>query len=263
MPARKRMNPRALHESGAGGPKRRFARPRGRATDHGAVGSPGLDFMQPVPRLPLRSVRPPNAEERANRGTRDAIRAVAARSFAEHGYHRTRLHAVAEAVGIQKASIFHYFPSKEALYRAVLEDGHGQTEAIIRRALGAEAGWLARVRALLDAYVDLVTAHPEQTKILLRQSLGDAPEDYDGRPDVDRLLTMVTTFLADGQRAGAFAPLDGLSLVLGVIGMVTFFFTSVPVVAPRWGLALPYEHRVARLRRHVKTVVLRALAPGT
>jgi AcrR family transcriptional regulator len=216
--------------------------------------------MQPAPHL--KPVRPPHPEERANRGTRDAILAVAARRFAEHGYHRTRLQDVAQEVGIRKASIFHYFSSKEALYRAVLEEGHVQTEAIIRYALATEGGWLTRVRALLDAYVDLVAAHPERTKILLWQSLGDAPDGYDGRPDSDRLVTMVTAFLADGQRAGAFAPIDGLSLVLGVMGMVTFFFTSAPVVVPRWSQALSREHQIARLRRHVATVVLRALAPG-
>jgi AcrR family transcriptional regulator len=216
--------------------------------------------MRPAPCLT--SVPPAHAEERTNRGTRDAIRAVAARRFAEHGYHRTRLHEIAREVGIQKASIFHHYASKEALYRAVIEDGHGQVEAIIRRALAAEGGWVARARVLLDAYVDLVSAHPEQTKILLRQSLGDAPEGWDGRPDSDRLLRIVTTFLVDGQCAGAFAPVDGASLVLGVIGMVTFFFTSAPVVAPGWSLALSHEHQVVvRLRRHVTTVVLRALAP--
>lgn len=216
--------------------------------------------MQPEPRPP--SIRSPYSERRPHPDTRGAILAVAARSFAEHGYHRTRLHEVAEEVGIQKASIFHHFAGKAALYRAVLEEGHGQTEAIIRRALAAEGGWLARVRALLDAYVDLVSSHPERTKILLRQSLGDAPDGYDARPDSDRLLDMVTSFLADGQRAGAFAPLDAQSLVLGVVGMVTFFFTSVPVVAPRWSATLSCDDRIARLRRHVTTVVLRALAPG-
>jgi len=205
----------------------------------------------------IASVRP----EPAHRGTREAIEAVAARCFAAHGYHRTRLHEIAEEVGIQKASIFHHFAGKKALYRAVLEGGHVQTEAIVRRALASEGGWLAKVRALVDAYIDLVAAHPEQTRILLWQSLGDTPERSDGRPDTDRLLTIVTSFLADGQRAGAFAPIDPLSFVLGVIGMVTFFFTSAPVVAPRWSRPLTYEHQVAQLRRHVTTVVLRVLAP--
>ena len=131
-------------------------------------------------------VRSPHREERAHRSTRDAIRAAAARCFAERGYHRTRLHEVAEEVGIQKASIFHHFASKAALYRAVVEDGHGRAEAIIRRALDAEGGWQARVRRLVEDYIDLVAAHPEQTKILLRQSLGDAPDGHDGRSDFDR-----------------------------------------------------------------------------
>jgi AcrR family transcriptional regulator len=226
------------------------------SSDWAVTGMP----MRPVRHAP--DVRPPLPDERASRGTRAAIRAAAARSFAHQGYHRTRLREIADDVGIQKASIFHHFASKEALYRAVVEDGRGQTEAIIRRALAAEGGWLARVRALSEGYVDLVSAEPEQTRILLRQSLGDAPDGYDGRPDSDRLLTMVTTFVADGQRAGAFAPIDGLSLALGVIGMVTFFSTSVPVIAPHWSVGCSPEEQRVRLRRHVVTVVLRALSPS-
>lgn len=211
----------------------------------------------------MRSTAAHHGEERSGRCTREAIRVVAARSFADHGYHRTSLHEVAESVGIQKASLFHYFASKEALYRAVLDEGHGQIEAVIRSVLAGEGDWLARALGLLDAYVDLVAAHPEQTKILLRQSLGDVPDGYDGRPASDRLLGLVAGFLADGQRAGAFAPIDGHSLVLGVIGMVVFFFTSAPVVAPGWTVARPSAQRVEHVRRHVAAIVERVLACGT
>jgi AcrR family transcriptional regulator len=209
----------------------------------------------------MRTAAACRSEERAGRCTRDVILAVAARSFADRGYHRTRLHQVAEDVGIQKASIFHYFASKAALYRAVLEEGHGQTEAIVRQVLASDGDWLARARAMLDAYVDLVSAQPEQTQILLRQSLGDAPDGYDARHDSDRLLGMVTAFLAEGQRAGAFAAVDAESFVLGVMGMVVFFFTSAPVVAPAWKAELPAAQRAEHVRRHVTAVVERVLAP--
>lgn len=202
----------------------------------------------------------PPARRGKRRGTREAICAVAARSFATLGYHRASLHDIAGHVGIQKASLFHYFASKEALYEAVLAEGYGQVEEVIRRALAVEGGWLARARALLDAYIDLVASHPEQSEILLRQSLGDAPGDRAGSDDAERLLTLVTGFVADGQRAGAFAPVDGHSLVLGIVGMVIFLFTSGPVVAPHWHGALAEDHRVALIKRHVTTVVLRALA---
>ncbi|MCC6850631.1 MAG: TetR/AcrR family transcriptional regulator [Deltaproteobacteria bacterium] len=191
-------------------------------------------------------------------GTREAILATATRSFAERGYHRTSLHEVAEEVGIQKASIFHHFASKEALYRAVLAEGHGEGEAIIRRAISGDGSWWERMRALLDAYIDLVAARPEQTKILLRQSLGDAPEGFDGGPDSDRLLALVTSFLSEGQRAGAFASCDGLGLVLGVMGMIVFFFTSAPVVASGWSAELSMEG-VEAIRRRVTAIVERVL----
>lgn len=226
--------------------------------------------MPSLPARPLGSLAVARAASRAaavaaepsTGGTREAILAVAARLFADRGYHRTSLHGVAALVGVQKASLFHHFASKEALYRAVLQASHGQAEATLRRALSTEGGWLARVRALVDAYVDLVAEHPEQTKMLLRQSLGDAPDGYDGHPDSDRLIAIATTFLADGQRAGAFASCDALALVLGIAGTVTFLFTSAPVVTPRWAERASYQGRVELIRRHVMTIVLRTLAPA-
>jgi AcrR family transcriptional regulator len=202
----------------------------------------------------------PLAARRAS--TRQAILLAAARAFADRGYHRTTLHHVAAEVGIQKASIFHHFASKEALYRAVLAEGHGQGEAIVRCAVAGDGSWWTRLRALLAAYVDLVAAHPEQTKILLRQSLGDAPEGYSGRPDANRLLTLVAHFLAEGQRAGAFAAVDGPSLVLGVMGMVVFFFTSAPVVAPGWMAPSTTIEDAEAVRRRVAAIVERVLARG-
>jgi AcrR family transcriptional regulator len=202
------------------------------------------------------------APEHAGRGTRDAILAVAARCFADHGYRGTRLRAVAQHVGIQKATIFHHFASKEELYRAVVDQGRGETEAVVTRFLAGEGDWIERARGMIGAYVDLVASHPEQTKILLRQSLGDAPDGWVTDHESDRLLALASAFIAEGQRAGAFAPLDGITLLLGVVGMVAFLFASAPIVAPRWGHDVGDAERVERIRQQVLTVVERALVPG-
>jgi AcrR family transcriptional regulator len=53
--------------------------------------------------------------------TRERILSTAASLFASRGYHGTRLHDIATVVGIQKASLFHHFPSKADIYRAALE----------------------------------------------------------------------------------------------------------------------------------------------
>ena len=127
------------------------------------------------------------------RGTRERILDVAETSLGEHGYHGTRLHDIARHVGIQKASLFHYFASKEELYRAVLEEGFGETEQIIKDVLESPGSPVEKIRTLVEAYVDMVAAHPERTKILLRQSLGDAPVGYEP-PDSQRLLDIVARY---------------------------------------------------------------------
>jgi AcrR family transcriptional regulator len=192
------------------------------------------------------------------RATRERILEVAEASLGEHGYHGTRLHEIARRVGIQKASLFHYFPSKEHLYRTVLEEGFGQTEETIRAVLQADTSPSDKARALVEAYVDMVAAHPQRTKILLRQSLGDAPEGF-AAANSERLLSLVAAFIIDRQQEGVFAPMDPLALVLGVIGMVAFFFTSATMLAPTWSGDPGSAASVERVKRHVWGVVERCL----
>jgi len=196
------------------------------------------------------------------RGTRERILEVAEAFLGECGYSGTRLHLIAQRVGIQKASLFHYFPSKEELYHAVLDSGIDETEDAIGRALAAAVEPLEKVRMLVEAYVDLVAAHPQRTKILLRQSLGDAPDGAHATDGSQRLMAAVVQFVADEQREHTFAPIDPLALVLGVMGMVAFFFTSAPVLAPTWYGEADSEDAVARVKRHVVEVVQRCLTAG-
>jgi AcrR family transcriptional regulator len=198
----------------------------------------------------------------SDHGTRERILEVAEGFLGQCGYNGTRLHLIAQRVGIQKASLFHYFPSKEHLYRAVVDEGFGETEATIRRVIETEGTPLQKVRLLVEAYVDMVAAHPDRTKILLRQSLGDAPDGYQPIPDSQRLLGAVVKFIADGQQAQVFAPIDPLALLLGIVGMVAFFFTSAPVLAPAWCGDPWGPSNVARVKQHVVEVVQRCLTAG-
>jgi len=198
----------------------------------------------------------------AERGTRGRILAIAEAELAESGYHGARLHRIAERVGVQKASLFHYFPSKDQLYRAVVEEGLDETEQTIRRALDAPGSPREKVRLLIEAYVDMVAEHPARARILLRQSLGDAPEGHQQSPDAQRLLSAVAAFIAEGQRAQIFARIDPVALVLDVVGMVAFFFTSAHVLAPAWGGAQGSVARSDRIKRHVVEVIERCLGLG-
>ena len=194
------------------------------------------------------------------RGTRKRILEVAEESFGEHGYHGTRLHQIAERVGIQKASLFHYFPSKAQLYRLVIEEGFGETEETITGALRRGENPLDTIEALLEEYIDLVVAHRERARIFLRLSLGDAPADYKPMADAQRLLDMVVRFVAQGQQAHVLRPIDPLAAVMGVVGMVAFFFTSAQELGPIWSDDPFGPATVQRVKQLVAEVVRRCLA---
>jgi len=189
-------------------------------------------------------------EELSSAGTRTRILKAAEALLGERGYAGTRLHEIAERVGVQKASLFHYFASKQDLYRAVLAEGYGETERTIRGALEREGSPFDGLRALTEAYVDIVSAHPERTKILLRQSLGEAPAEA-LTEDAQRLIRIVVDYIERFQATKYFAPADAQALVLGVIGAVAFFFTSAPMVASATFADPASEECVRRIKRHV------------
>lgn len=65
----------------------------------------------------------PRLTERRRPGTtaRDEILDAAAELFTTRGYASTSTRAIAEAVGIRQASLYHHFPNKEAILEALLD----------------------------------------------------------------------------------------------------------------------------------------------
>ncbi len=76
--------------------------------------------------------------------------------FRRQGYHKTTMADVAAACGLLKGSLYHYFPSKEALAQAVMDEVHARFARTVlvcadEPGLGAEAR-LERMMAATEAY---------------------------------------------------------------------------------------------------------------
>lgn len=192
-------------------------------------------------------------------GTRERILKAAEILFADRGYAGTRLHEIAHGVGVQKASLFHHFASKEDLYRAVLDEGHHDSRRTLEKVLDGAGTPLEKIRALTAAYIDMVVAHPERTKILLRESFGGVPPGA-ARHETQQILGMVVEFVCKQQRQMGNPEVDVRALLVGVVGMVAFFFTSAPVLVPGW-FADPLDAgNVERVKQLVTKVVEDRLA---
>jgi AcrR family transcriptional regulator len=68
-----------------------------------------------------------------NRSVRDRILAAAVQLFAEYGYHAATMRDIAQMAGIQAASIYYHYPSKQALLIEIIESHMRQLNANLER----------------------------------------------------------------------------------------------------------------------------------
>jgi len=109
-----------------------------------------------------------SAEERRARIIEAAITA-----FAREGYDATKMDAIAAGAGITKPVLYDHFPSKQALFLAVLQsirDGLlARGEAIAQEDADPEQ----RFRRSVDAFLAFVEQAPEAARVLLTVPAGD------------------------------------------------------------------------------------------
>ena len=133
---------------------------------------------------------------------RERILAVAIRSFSEQGYEGTTTAGIAREVGVTQPLVHHHFGSKEALWRAAMDELFGGVGGV---AAGAGATPEARFLDGVERFVRFVAAHPEVTRVIAREGAAPSPRlTY----LVDRYLrpafgTVVEAIRA-GQQSGAF-----------------------------------------------------------
>ena len=71
---------------------------------------------------------------------REELLAVATRLFAARGYHGTRINDVADVVGLNKATVYHYYASKSLILLDIYREAANRTVAAVHD----EPDWSAR-----------------------------------------------------------------------------------------------------------------------
>ncbi|RAI40137.1 TetR/AcrR family transcriptional regulator, partial [Rhodoplanes roseus] len=97
---------------------------------------------------------------------RDAILHRAAELFAKHGYSGTSITMIADACGMSKALLYHYYPDKEAVLFDILSAHLAELIGAVEKAAATTADPQERLyaiaAALLDEYRDADAEHQVQ-----------------------------------------------------------------------------------------------------
>ena len=106
---------------------------------------------------------------------RDRILDAAMAVFRRHGFRRSSIEQAAEAAGLTRQAVYHHFKSKEALFRAVIEQVH---ENALAAELAAANATEKQGVGLADVLIAGVTAR-------LRQFIAS----FEGSPHVEELFS--------------------------------------------------------------------------
>ncbi len=100
------------------------------------------------------------------RSVREKIRAAAVQLFAEMGYHAAPLRDIASLAGIQAASIYYYYPSKQALLVEIMDTYMRQLNANMDRVLVQPSSIPARLYEAIASHIRLHTTYKAEFFII-------------------------------------------------------------------------------------------------
>ena len=162
---------------------------------------------------------------------RDAILAAARSCFARKGFHQTSTAAICAQAGMSPGNLFHYFPTKQAIIAAIVDQEGSETAAYFASVQGSDDAY----GALLD-FMDLVLALAADGDFagLALDIAAEAMRDTDIAARVARndasLRGGLQTLLAEAAAAGQIdAALDAAQTAGWIAALIDGIFNRVAV----------------------------------
>lgn len=156
---------------------------------------------------------------------REMILAQAAQLFAKRGYSATSMNQVAEACGLSKATLYHYYKDKYSLLLSIADDHVSRLAALIddeeALRLKGEARLRHLIRRIVEEYADAQNAH----RVLTEDVKFLTDEDRQRVLDKERLVVAGFARALAETRKGDAAEQMAKPLTMLLFGMINWMFT--------------------------------------
>jgi len=159
------------------------------------------------------AVQTPGKRSRAVSAKKQAILSAALDTFSQYGIHGTRLEQVAELSGVSKTNLLYYYPSKEALYVAVLQQILDIWLAPLK-AFREEFTPLVAIKEYIRLKLEVSRDYPQASKLFCMEMLQGAPllqAELSG--DLKQLIDEKSAIIAGWVESGKLAAVDPHHLI--------------------------------------------------
>jgi TetR/AcrR family fatty acid metabolism transcriptional regulator len=153
------------------------------------------------------------ARSTAETSTKDRILTAAIDVFARKGYHGAGVEDIVLASGTSKGAFYHYFPSKQAIFLALMDDLAEMIERGVEAGIASEHGAMPKVEAALRVVVETAAGQRDLAKILLVEAVGLGPQFEQKRLEIHRRFAQVIQRHLDRAVANGDIPEQDTALV--------------------------------------------------
>jgi AcrR family transcriptional regulator len=159
----------------------------------------------------------------SNKQTEIALAAV--KLFEQKGYHATSVQDIADEVGLQKGSLYHYIHSKEDLLLHIAHEAISEFNQRLERILNSDIAAEEKVIQAIENHITVSVSNLQTTTVLLREafSLGE-PQHQVIQDLTDRYLELWTEIIRQGKDDGEFSTSQSRVTALALLGACNWVY---------------------------------------
>jgi TetR/AcrR family transcriptional regulator, fatty acid metabolism regulator protein len=186
---------------------------------------------------------------------RRQILQAAVRTFAERGYHATRVSDIAKEAGVAYGLVYHYYESKETLLEAIFRETWGAMLETVRSVEQLDEPAHEQVRKVTEIVLRSWKRDPDLVRVLVREVTRSTQVQAE-TDEIDLAYQALQRIVERGQENGEFrADLDARLTA-------TIWYGALEEILTGWAFGqLPdRDDDVARAERAITEIVTGGLA---
>lgn len=161
--------------------------------------------------------------------TRAKLLKSATALFSEKGYHGVSVDEIVSLAGVNKRMVYHYYGSKDDIYREALIEVYGRLESVEFAAVKKGKDPIEKLKLVMQAYYEFNEKNPDFVKMILWENLnnGEALKEHKNYFAKNTFLKKFAEIIDEGIQEGIFRKdINSKHLLIEFIGLCFIYYSN-------------------------------------